>query len=289
MNVSLVFSIHAGFLFSRVDFAAFLRIVTGHSPNSHTDRLPDYKLTLIVTTFTSHNTRIAYKKYHAHTQHTKPFFSTPRGIYTSLPHLALAMDTHTQDRLKELITALARNPNLPNLASAIQTAPTTPPPNNSTPADPPPYPFADEDDTSDTDIDDHPHPISKPSTTINIDASTHVIGSHNTLTVNAPNALAAMVFAALRQAGHAAVAVIDGTVTSRSLALRLNCNVDVRGDGNVVGGGSSGAGGAMKKPEGGAMNANAGATPAMPEATSRGSENGSRKRAADEVSAARVA
>ena len=196
------------------------------------------------------------------------------------------MDTRTQGRLRELIAALASNPNLPNLVGGTtQIAPANQPHTGA--ADPPPYPFVEEDDGSDIDEDDvrAPHPMNKPSTKINIDASTHVIGSHNSLTVNAPNALAAMVFAALRQASQASVAVIDGTVTSRSVTLRLNCNVDVRGDGNVVGG-SGGVGLGGKKPEAGANASTdaASATPAMPEPVAgRGPESGGRKRAAEEV------
>ncbi|KAL9094322.1 MAG: hypothetical protein Q9165_003463 [Trypethelium subeluteriae] len=176
------------------------------------------------------------------------------------------MDAHTQDRLKELITALARNPNIHNLASAIQsTAPPAPalPPHPitttattaTTPADPPPYPFSeldsdcDDDEDDENDDDEEPHRSStrkQPTTRLSIDASTRIIGSHNAVTVPAPHALAAMVFAALRQAGHAPA--VDGGERARRLRVELNCGVDVRGDGNVVGGGLGvGVGGGVRK------------------------------------------
>ncbi|KAI9713817.1 MAG: hypothetical protein M1820_000547 [Bogoriella megaspora] len=139
-----------------------------------------------------------------------------------------------QERLRDLIAALNSNPT---------TSPLLTPPHSAPPTDtnPPPYPFPTEPNDTDSDLDDSDvePPTSTPATILNVDASTHIIGSHNMVSVNSPTGLAAVLYNGLRQIGNMGQVVLpDGRVARGGGGLKvvMNCGVSVRGDRNMVGG-----------------------------------------------------
>ena len=146
----------------------------------------------------------------------------------------------TQALLKELLDALLRNPNLPQLMDSLS-ATTATAQLSTTPlnhdASPPPYPFAEMDAFSDSDDDEDapsPSPATAPSTTLHIDGSTHIIGSRNGITTPSPAAVAATVVAALRQASTG-IGGARSLASAPNVTVRVDCGVHIRGDGNLMG------------------------------------------------------
>ncbi|KAI9656746.1 MAG: hypothetical protein M1821_003385 [Bathelium mastoideum] len=155
------------------------------------------------------------------------------------------IDAHTQTRLRELLAILVNNPQLPQIAAALQTG---------APAQtgaPPPYPEADNDDAAANDDDedddeDGNQDVNRRgfTTEIHIDASTHIHGSNNVVSTLGAHALVPVVYAALRQLQPgvpantnttlAHVAPVAPRSSSGRAQLRLNCGTVLRGNGNRV-------------------------------------------------------